>query len=74
MVDAPEAWEYPKPGTEDEKDAARAAEAQEAPQASTDPGAASSGNDKATHEQEIVFTRTGISSNGMRRDPFTLQV
>jgi len=49
MVDAPEAWEYPKPGTEDEKDAARAAEAQEALQASTEPGAASSGDDKATH-------------------------
>ena len=39
MVDAPEAWEYPKPGTEDEITAARAAESLDAPQTSTDTGA-----------------------------------
>ena len=74
MVDAPEAWEYPKPGTEDEKDAARAAEVQEAPQDSTDPGATSSGNDKATHEQKIVVTRAALTSTGMHRDAVALRV
>ncbi|CAL5224138.1 g6771 [Coccomyxa viridis] len=38
MVDAPEAWEYPKPGTEDEIAAARAAQSEDAPRASIDPG------------------------------------
>ena len=47
MVDAPEAWEYPKPGTEDEIAAARAAQSEDAPRASTDPGTASATGDKA---------------------------
>ena len=61
MVDAPEAWEFPKPGTEDELAARRAAESPEDPQASTDPGAATSGNDKADMRSNLYF-RTQICS------------
>ena len=59
MVDAPEAWEFPKPGTEDDLAARRAAEFQENPQASTDPGATTSGNDKADMTSNFCF-RTQI--------------
>ena len=56
MVDAPEAWEFPKPGTEDEIAAKMAAEPPEDRPGSSEQNPSISGDDKATLADRISHT------------------
>ena len=47
MVDAPETWEFPKPGPEDELAARMAAESRESRPGASEQGPTISGDDKA---------------------------